>query len=78
VRWVLHGTDPATIPIHDVLDQVPRRVVVNTLALRGLKEPWRVSEDALRMATILVDDTGIHDLSATRPDRPDPGEVRPR
>jgi ABC-type uncharacterized transport system substrate-binding protein len=75
---VLHGTDPATIPIRDVLDQVPRRVVVNTLALKGLKEPWRVPEDALRMATILVDETGIHDLSATRSDRRDSGEVRTR
>jgi ABC-type uncharacterized transport system substrate-binding protein len=75
---VLRGTDPATIPIRDVLDQVPRRVIINTRVLRGLKEPWRVPEDALRTATILVDDAGIHDLSATTPDRPGDGEVRPR
>ena len=58
---VLRGTDPATIPIRDVLDEVPRRIIINTLALKGLKEPWRVPEEARKMATILVDETGIHD-----------------
>lgn len=75
---VLRGADPATIPIRDVLDQVPRKVVINTLALRGLKEPWRVPEDALRTATILVNETGIHDLPATTPASSDAGEVRSR
>ena len=32
---VLQGLDPATLPIRDVQDEVPRRVVVNTLALAG-------------------------------------------
>ena len=36
---VLRGTDPATIPIRDVLDQVPRRIIVNTIALKGLRRP---------------------------------------
>jgi ABC-type uncharacterized transport system substrate-binding protein len=62
---VLNGTDPATLPIRDVLDEVPRRVVINTLALKGLKEPWRVPAEALQTATTLVDETGIHDRSAT-------------
>ena len=75
---VLRGADPATIPIRDVLDQVPRRVVINTVALRSLKEPWRVPEDTLRTATILVDEKGIHDLSPTTPPSPDAGEVRTR
>ena len=43
---VLRGTDPATIPIRDVLDEVPRRIILNTLALKGLNEPWRVPEEA--------------------------------
>ncbi len=67
---VLNGTDPATLPIRDVMDEVPRRIVINTLALKGLKEPWRVPEEALRTATILVDEKGIHDRSATNPARP--------
>ena len=63
---VLRGTDPSTIPIRDVLDQVPRRIVINTLVLKGLKDPWRVPEEARNMATILVDETGIHDRSAKK------------
>ena len=66
---VLRGTDPATIPIRDVLDEVPKRIIINALALKGLKEPWRVSEQTRNMATILVDETGTHDRSATKPDR---------
>jgi ABC-type uncharacterized transport system substrate-binding protein len=66
---VLRGTDPATIPIRDVLDEVPRKVVVNTLALKGLKEPWRVPDEVRNTATILVDETGIHDRSANKADR---------
>ena len=61
---VLRGTDPATIPIRDVLDQVPRKVVVNTRALTGLKEPWRVPDEVRNTATILVDESGVHDRSA--------------
>jgi ABC-type uncharacterized transport system substrate-binding protein len=66
---VLRGTDPATIPIRDVLDEVPRKIVVNTLALKGLKEPWRVPDQVRNTATILVDETGIHDRSANKADR---------
>ena len=70
---VLHGTEPSTIPIRDVLDEVPKRIVINALALKGLKEPWRVSQEARQMATILVDETGIHDRSPTKPaDLPGP------
>ena len=61
---VLSGTDPATIPIRDVIEEVPRRIIINTVALRGLNEPWRVPEEARKKATILVDETGIHDRSA--------------
>ena len=61
---VLSGTDPATIPIRDVIEEVPRRIIINTVALRELNEPWRVPEEARKKATILVDETGIHDRSA--------------
>lgn len=57
---VLNGVDPATIPIRDVQDQVPRRVVINTLALTDLKDAWRVPDSALREADIVVDTAGIH------------------
>ena len=66
---VLRGTDPATIPIRDVLDEVPRKIVVNTLALKGLKEPWRVPDEVRNTATILVDESGVHNRSANKADR---------
>jgi ABC-type uncharacterized transport system substrate-binding protein len=64
---VLRGADMTTIPIRDVMDEVPRRVVINTLALRGLAEPWRIPDDALASANVLVDERGIHDRSAAKP-----------
>ena len=35
-------------------------MIVNTLALRGLRDPWRVPDDLLKTATIVVDDGGVH------------------
>jgi len=58
---VLQGLDPATVPIRDVQDEVPRRLVVNTLALDGLRDPWRLPDDVLAGATIVVDATGTHE-----------------
>jgi putative ABC transport system substrate-binding protein len=58
---ILNGTDPATIPIRDVLDLVPKRLIVNRRALAGLKEPWKIPEEVLRRATTVVDDEGVHD-----------------
>lgn len=57
---VLSGTDPGTIPIRDVQDRVPRLVIVNTLRLRDLRDPWQIPEQVLRDADTLVDGTGIH------------------
>jgi putative ABC transport system substrate-binding protein len=57
---VLKGTNPALIPIRNVVDIVPRRVIVNTLALRGLLDPWQVPDDVRKTATIVVDDGGVH------------------
>jgi ABC-type uncharacterized transport system substrate-binding protein len=58
---ILKGTDPATVPIRDVLELVPKRLIVNRQALRGLKEGWSLPPDVLRRADILVDDQGIHE-----------------
>ena len=57
---VLAGTDPATIPIRDAQHEVPRRLVVNLLAARGLRQPWTIPRDVARTATVLVDETGTH------------------
>jgi len=63
---VLQGQDPATIPIRDVQDEVPRRLVVNTLALAGLRDPWQMPDTLLAGATVVVDAAGTH-RRATRP-----------
>jgi putative ABC transport system substrate-binding protein len=55
---VLAGTDPAILPIRDVLDLVPRRLVVNQQAFQGLKGAWRLPPDVLRRADLVVDDQG--------------------
>jgi ABC-type uncharacterized transport system substrate-binding protein len=44
---VLHGHDPATIPVENVL---PEKLLINTAALDGLKEEWKVPDDVLRQA----------------------------
>lgn len=44
---VLQGTDPASIPVRNV---VPEKLVINKEALDGLRESWRVSEEILGLA----------------------------
>ena len=61
---VLQGLDPATVPIRDVQDEVPRRMVVNTLALAGLRDPWHLPDAVRADATVLVDATGTHERAA--------------
>ena len=46
---VLGGLDPATLPIRDVLDEVPRRLVINTTAARGLRERWIIPDDVVQI-----------------------------
>jgi ABC-type uncharacterized transport system substrate-binding protein len=67
VADVLDGADMAAIPIRDVLELVPPLLTVNTTAGKGLKEPWRFSEETLKRATITVDEGGVH--GATRSPR---------
>ena len=57
---VLLGADPATIPIRDVLDDVPRRLIVNATVTKGLKERWSFPADVLSGADVVVDDSGTH------------------
>jgi ABC-type uncharacterized transport system substrate-binding protein len=55
---ILNGADPATIPVRDV---VPRQFMVNTQALKGLTDSWRLPEDTLRLADAVVDEAGFHE-----------------
>jgi ABC-type uncharacterized transport system substrate-binding protein len=65
---ILNGADPATIPIRDVVDIVPRRLFINQKALRGLKDPWQVPDDLLRAADVVVDEAGVlHERGTDKP-----------
>ena len=61
---VLQGADPSKMPIKNV---VPEYLVVNELALKGLKDPWHVPADLRAKAAILVDPAGIHNRMASEP-----------
>lgn len=59
VADILEGADMTRIPIRDVLDVVPTFLSVNTTALKGLADPWRVPDDVIAAADVVVDATGI-------------------
>ncbi|HXV79476.1 MAG TPA: ABC transporter substrate-binding protein, partial [Candidatus Binatia bacterium] len=54
---VLRGTDPKTIPIENY---APKRLVVNELALAGLKDDWRLPPGLRETAEVFVDASGVH------------------
>ena len=58
---VLRGSDPAQIPVENL---IPIWFVVNTRALKGLKQHWRVPDTVLRRANVIVDEKGIHQRSS--------------
>lgn len=59
---VLHGADARKMPIRNL---VPEYLVVDELALKGLKDPWHVPNDLREKANILVDARGIHNRMAS-------------
>lgn len=69
---VLRGEDPATLPVEDVMDRVPRRLVINKQALAGLTGPWRIPDEVLASATVIVDADGVHEKkpASARPPAP--------
>ena len=40
--------------------------MVNQLAVKGLKDPWRIPDDIAASADILVNETGVHTKAAPR------------
>jgi ABC-type uncharacterized transport system substrate-binding protein len=60
---VLKGADPAKIPFRN---SVPRRVLVNKLALKGLRQQWRLPESLLASAEIVIDESGKHEKAKRR------------
>lgn len=69
---ILHGTDPATLPVEET---VPHRLLVNTQALKGLRDPWRLPDDVLREATAVIDETGIHEKAVAAAPQPSGSRV---
>jgi len=53
---ILHGADPAAIPVKNV---VPEMFIVNPGAFAGLREPWRLPEDVRRRADAVVEGTAL-------------------
>jgi len=78
VADILEGADIRSIPIRDVLELVPAFLSVNTTALAGLREPWRIPDTVIAEATVRVDATGIHRAAvvATAPAAPASAAVR--
>ena len=62
---VLSGHDIERIPIRDVQDVTPSYLSVNAKALKGLKRPWRVPDDILASANVVVDERGIRRKAAS-------------
>jgi putative ABC transport system substrate-binding protein len=56
---VLAGADITKMPIRDVQDQVPPFLSVNKSVLKELKDPWRIPDDVLAAADVVVDETGV-------------------
>jgi ABC-type uncharacterized transport system substrate-binding protein len=62
---VLNGADTTTIPITDF---VPQKLMINKLALAGLKDPWQLPDDVLASADAVIDETGKREKAvAARP-----------
>ncbi len=55
---ILRGANPADFPIEN---RVPERLIVNKLAVNGLRDPWQIPDDAASRADTLIDETGVHD-----------------
>src|SRR5262245_27270642 len=64
---VLEGRRPADIPIDNL---VPEALVVNRLALEGLKDRWQLPEDIVQRASVVIDASGTHSRVAATPATP--------
>jgi ABC-type uncharacterized transport system substrate-binding protein len=56
----LEGRRLADVPVDDLLVET---LIVNRLALEGLKDPWQLPEAVMQRASIVIDATGTHSRS---------------
>ena len=64
---ILQGTDPAAIPVANI---VPEMLSVNLTALAGLRDPWKIPQELLDRADMVIDENGVHDRGAARSESP--------
>src|SRR5262249_53978070 len=56
-------------------DIVPPFLSINKTAVERLKEPWRVPDDLLSEASVIVDETGVHKKTTEQQDsKPEAGQ----
>jgi putative ABC transport system substrate-binding protein len=60
---VLRGADMTKIPIRNV---VPERILINTTAVKGLKQQWHFPNDLMAKADVIIDTTGRHEKARAR------------
>ena len=58
---ILQGTDPAAIPVANI---VPEMFSVNVTALAGLRDPWRIPQNVADRADVVIDEEGVHERKA--------------
>jgi hypothetical protein len=58
---LLAGADPATLPIGETSREIPPRLTVNLAAPGYDPTKWRLPEDLLRQAKVVIDDAGRRD-----------------
>lgn len=54
---ILQGRDPATVAIENI---VPEMLVINKVALEGLREKWEIPAELASRADLVVDSSGTH------------------
>ena len=69
---ILSGANTATIPFEDIAS---RKLVINMLALNGLRDSWGVPKDVIAQADVVVDETGVHEKSVATIPKPPEGRV---
>lgn len=58
---LLRGTDPRTVPIRETALEIPPYLIVNLTARGAAPTVWRVPDDLLEQARIVIDLDGRHD-----------------
>jgi len=69
---ILKGADPAKIPVRDL---VPEKFAVNLTAANGLKDNWRIPQQLIDRADLVLDQNGLHDKTIAKLRKPPPGRM---